>query len=184
MSNSLRPHGPQPTRLFCPWNFSGKSTGVGCHTLLQEIFPNPEIKPESPALQMDSLPLAPSRKPQINKHMLLKNPIKKWSEQLWRMKWQPTAIFLWGKFHGQRSLVGYSPWDCIPVDTTERLTLLLPENFIPHATTKTWHNQINNKHTINGQKSQTDISPNKTVQMTKKHMKRHSTSLIAKEMQV
>ena len=26
------------TRLFCPWDFPGKSTGVGCHFLLQEIF--------------------------------------------------------------------------------------------------------------------------------------------------
>ena len=28
-------HGLQPTRLLCPWNFPGKSTGVGCHCLLQ-----------------------------------------------------------------------------------------------------------------------------------------------------
>ena len=27
-------------------------------------------------------------------------------------KWQPTPIFLPGKFHGQRSLAGYSPWGC------------------------------------------------------------------------
>ena len=27
-----------------------------------------------------------------------------------RRKWQPTPVFLTGKFHGQRSLVGYSPW--------------------------------------------------------------------------
>ena len=29
----------QPTRLFCPWNSPGKNTGVGCHFLLQGIFP-------------------------------------------------------------------------------------------------------------------------------------------------
>ena len=29
---------------------------------------------------------------------------------LWRRKWQPTPAFLPGKFHGQRSLTGYSPW--------------------------------------------------------------------------
>ena len=29
MSNSLRPHGLQPTKLLCPWDFPGKSTGVG-----------------------------------------------------------------------------------------------------------------------------------------------------------
>ena len=27
-------------------------------------------------------------------------------------KWQSTPVFLPGKFHGQRNLVGYSPWGC------------------------------------------------------------------------
>ena len=35
MSNSLRLHGLQPTRLLHPWDFPGKSTGVGCHCLLR-----------------------------------------------------------------------------------------------------------------------------------------------------
>ena len=39
----------------------------------------------------------------------------------WRRKWQPTLIFLHGESHGQRSLVGYSPWDLKESDTTERL---------------------------------------------------------------
>ena len=30
----------------------------------------------------------------------------------WRRKWQPTALYLPGKFHGQRSLAGYSPLGC------------------------------------------------------------------------
>ena len=34
VSNSSRPHGLQPTRLLRPWDFPGKSTGVGCHCLL------------------------------------------------------------------------------------------------------------------------------------------------------
>ena len=34
MSDSSRPHGLQPTRLLHPWDFLGKSTGVGCHGLL------------------------------------------------------------------------------------------------------------------------------------------------------
>ena len=38
----------------------------------------------------------------------------------WRRKWQPTQVFLPGKFHGQRRLVGYSPWGCKELDTTER----------------------------------------------------------------
>ena len=35
MSNSLGPHGLWPTRLLRSWYFPGKSTGVGCHFLLQ-----------------------------------------------------------------------------------------------------------------------------------------------------
>ena len=38
MSNSLWPHGLQPHRLLCPWDSTGKNTGMGCHFLLQGIF--------------------------------------------------------------------------------------------------------------------------------------------------
>ena len=34
-----QPHGLQPVRLPCPWDFPRKNTGVGCHFLLQGIFP-------------------------------------------------------------------------------------------------------------------------------------------------
>ena len=37
----------------------------------------------------------------------------------WRRKWQPIPVFLHGKSHGQRSLVGYSPKDREESDTTE-----------------------------------------------------------------
>ena len=40
---------------------------------------------------------------------------------LWRRAWQPTPVFLPGEFHGQRSLVGYSPWGQKESDMTERL---------------------------------------------------------------
>ena len=39
VSDSLQPRGLQPTRLLHPWDFPGKSTGVGCHFLFQGIFP-------------------------------------------------------------------------------------------------------------------------------------------------
>ena len=42
-----------------------------------------------------------------------------------RRKWQPTPVFLPVEFHGQRSLVGYSPWGHKESDMTERLTLTL-----------------------------------------------------------
>ena len=35
MSDSLRPHGLQLTRFLHPWDFPGRSTGVGCHCLLR-----------------------------------------------------------------------------------------------------------------------------------------------------
>ena len=38
----------------------------------------------------------------------------------WSRKWHPTPIFLPEKFHGQRSLVGYSPWGRKESDVTER----------------------------------------------------------------
>ena len=38
VSDSSRPHGLQPTRLLCSWDFPGKSTGVGCHGLLRSIL--------------------------------------------------------------------------------------------------------------------------------------------------
>ena len=37
VSNSLQPHGLEPTRFLCPWDSPGKNTGVGFHSLLQGI---------------------------------------------------------------------------------------------------------------------------------------------------
>ena len=42
MSDFLRPHGLQPVRPLCPQDFPGKNIGVGCHALLQGIFPTQE----------------------------------------------------------------------------------------------------------------------------------------------
>ena len=40
----------------------------------------------------------------------------------WRRKWQLAPVFLPEKFHGQRNLVGYSPWGCIELNMTEQLS--------------------------------------------------------------
>ena len=48
---------------FCPWDSPGKNTGVGSHSLLQGVHPDPGIEPESPALKGDSLPSEQSGKP-------------------------------------------------------------------------------------------------------------------------
>ena len=49
-----------------------------------------------------------------------------WSISLQHSPQQPTAVSLPRDFHGQRSLVGYSPWSQKELDTTEQLTLYLP----------------------------------------------------------
>ena len=47
---------------------------------------------------------------------------EKWKIFPWKMKWQPTPVFLPEKPHGQRSLMGYSPVSHKESDTTERLS--------------------------------------------------------------
>ena len=47
MSDSVRPHRQQPTRLSRPWDSPGKNTGVGCHFLLQCM----KVKSESEGAQ-------------------------------------------------------------------------------------------------------------------------------------
>ena len=47
MSDSVRPHRRQLTRLPCPWDSPGKNTGVGCHFLLQCM----NVKSESEVAQ-------------------------------------------------------------------------------------------------------------------------------------
>jgi len=47
MSDSMRPHRRQPTRLSRPWDSPGKNTGVGCHFLLQFM----KVKSESEVAQ-------------------------------------------------------------------------------------------------------------------------------------
>ena len=48
MSDSVRPHRWQPTRLPRPWDSLGKNTGVGCHVLLQCM----KVKSESEVAQL------------------------------------------------------------------------------------------------------------------------------------
>ena len=48
MSNSLQPHRLWPTRLFCAWDSPGKNTAMGCHFLLQRIFPTQGSNPSLP----------------------------------------------------------------------------------------------------------------------------------------
>ena len=68
MSDSVQPCGLQPARLLCPWDSPGKNTGMGCHVLLQRIFPTQELNLHLLYLlhwQASSLPLGPPGKPKL-----------------------------------------------------------------------------------------------------------------------
>ena len=53
----LQVHGLQPTRPLCPWDFSGKNTGVGCYFPLQGLLPMQGLNPGLLYRQEDFLPL-------------------------------------------------------------------------------------------------------------------------------
>ena len=55
MSDSVRPHRRQPTRLPSPWDSPGKNSGVGCHFLLQCM----KVKSESEVAQSCPIPRDP-----------------------------------------------------------------------------------------------------------------------------
>ena len=60
--------------------------------------------------------------------MCFRNCMETWVQSLgweipWRREWLPTPVFLPGESHGQRSLVGYSPWAHKESDTTEQFSL-------------------------------------------------------------
>ena len=58
-------HGLLPTRLLCPWDSPGKHTRMGCHSLLQGIFPTHGSKLHLLHWQMGSLSLGSPAKPLI-----------------------------------------------------------------------------------------------------------------------
>ena len=66
MSDSLLPYGLYPSRLLCLWDSPGKNTGLGCHVLLQGIFPTQGSNPSLLYLvhwHTGSLSLMPPGKP-------------------------------------------------------------------------------------------------------------------------
>ena len=63
VTDSFPPHGLWPSKLLCPSDFSGKDTEVGCHFLLQGIFPDAGIQCISLALAGGFLLLSHQRSP-------------------------------------------------------------------------------------------------------------------------
>ena len=118
-------------------------TGVGCHFLLQcmkvkgkslsrvRLFATPWTSAHQAPLSMgfsrqeywSEVPSGTSGKENpCQCRRLKRHRFDPWIRNIrWRRAWQTTPIFLPGESHGQRSLVGCSPWGREESDTTERL---------------------------------------------------------------
>ena len=92
-----------------------------------EIFLDQGSNPHLPLWQADSLPLSHQESSTI---IVFFSIISCWGQYYlnwslyihsWRRQWQPTPVLLPGKSHGQRSLVGCSPWGRWELDMTKRL---------------------------------------------------------------
>ena len=77
MSNSVRPHRWQPTRLPYPWDSPGKNTGVGCHFLLQcmKVKSEREVSQSCRTLR-DSMDCSP---PGSSSHGIFQARVLEWS---------------------------------------------------------------------------------------------------------
>ena len=87
-------------------------------------IPHPEIKHASlasPALAKGFFTTAPPGKLIVQETKETRVQFLGW-EDPWRRNLQPTSVFLPGKFHGQRNLVGYIPWGRKESNATERLS--------------------------------------------------------------
>ena len=105
-------------------NSPDKNTGVSCHALLQGIFPTQGSKPSLPYYRQ-----------------ILYHPSHQGS-LYYTMKWQPTPVFMPGKSHGPRSLVGYSPWGRNESDTTDFTSHFLTKEVIEYYFLGTYLNQV------------------------------------------
>ena len=117
VSDSLQSHGLWPTSLLCPWNSPGKNTGVGCHSLLQEIFPT----------QGSNLLCRQT----LYHSQLVRNPPAVWETWVQSLGWEDllekgiathSSILAW-RIPWTEEPVGYSPGGCKESDTTKQLML-------------------------------------------------------------
>ena len=109
-------------QALCPWDYSGKNTGTGCHTLLQGSFPTQGSNLGLPHCKWILY--------HLNHCICLRLSRECSSEEVFvrgfqvgkipqRRAEQPTPVFLPAKSRGQRSLAGYSPQGLKESDMTE-----------------------------------------------------------------
>ena len=90
VSDSVRPHRRQPTRLPLPWDSPGKNTGVGCHFLLQcmKVKSEREVAQSCPTL---SDPMDCSL-PGSSVHGIFQARVLEWGAIAFSTYWTPTDL--------------------------------------------------------------------------------------------
>ena len=83
MSDSVRPHRWQPTRLPCPWDSPGKNTGVGCRFLLQCM----KVKSESKVAQLCSTFSMDCSLPSSSVHGIFQARVLEWGATAFSISW-------------------------------------------------------------------------------------------------
>ena len=94
VSDSVRPHRRQPTRLLCPWDSPGKNTGVGCHFLLQCM----KVKSESEVAQSCPTLLDPLNcsLPGSSAHGIFQARVLEWGAIAFSvLAWEMSTIVWW-----------------------------------------------------------------------------------------
>ena len=135
--------GLQPASLLDPWNSPARDTGAVCHSLFQRICLTQGSNPGllhckwtryylshqwSPKLVWDHINLQTAKailRKKNKAESIVCHDFKLYYKAIvikWRRKWQPTPVYLPGESHGQRSLVGCSPWGHTELGMTEWLT--------------------------------------------------------------
>ena len=141
MSDSVRPHRRQPTRLPRPRDSPGKNAGVGCHLVARTLKRLPTMwetwvrslgqeDPLEKEMATHTSTLAwripwteePGRAVVhgvAKSRTRLSDFLSLFIFMHWRRKWQPTPVFLPGESQGRGSLVGCRLWGHTESDTTE-----------------------------------------------------------------
>ena len=140
--DSLRSHDCIPTMLIQPWNFPGKSTGVGCHFLLQGIFPNWGSNPGLWHCRQTLYPLSHQGSLPVLEY--------NWLTMLWKFQVYRKVIHLYIYMHLFKMITGIMTDKTISrynVDSKDIVKFKDTVKFLKNFLYNVWHSCIKNVYT-------------------------------------